>query len=100
RRKAAQGGLPRMAGRRSGAGPGRRARVPLRRSRVSLPVAAGPQRKRRMSLLVKAQREGRDIVDVTPRSAGWRYVGFSAHRLAAGETITLDRAGSEVCIVV
>ena len=37
-----------------------------------------------MSLLVKARREGRDIVTVTPQSAGWRYVGFSAHRLAAG----------------
>ena len=52
-----------------------------------------------MSLLVKARR-GRDIVEVTPQSAGWRYVGFSAHRLAAGEAITLERRGSEVCIVV
>ena len=34
-----------------------------------------------MSLLVKGKREGRDIVEVTPQTAGWRYVGFSAHRL-------------------
>jgi 5-deoxy-glucuronate isomerase len=52
-----------------------------------------------MSLLVKARR-GRDIVEVTPQSAGWRYVGFSAHRLAAGEAMTLLRNGSEACIVV
>ena len=53
-----------------------------------------------MSLLVKARRQARDIVEVTPRSAGWRYVGFSAHRLGAGESMMLDRGGSEVCIVV
>ena len=53
-----------------------------------------------MSLLVKARREDRDIVRVTPRSAGWRYVGFSAHRLAAGDSVTIERAGEEVCIVV
>jgi 5-deoxy-glucuronate isomerase len=53
-----------------------------------------------MSLLMKAHRNGRDIVEVTPRSAGWRYVGFSAHRLGPDESMTLSRAGSEVCIVV
>ena len=53
-----------------------------------------------MSLLVKARREGRDIVDVTPQSAGWRYVGFSAHRLAAGEAMPIDRPEDELCIVV
>ncbi len=41
-----------------------------------------------MSLLVKARRNGREIVKVTPQSAGWKYVGFAAFRLAAGETIT------------
>jgi len=53
-----------------------------------------------VSLLVKARREGRDIVRVTPASAGWTYVGFSAHRLAPGERMTLDLAGREACIVV
>jgi len=53
-----------------------------------------------MSLLVKARREGRDIVEVTPQSAGWGYVGFSAHRLAAGEAMAIDRAKAEVCLVV
>jgi 5-deoxy-glucuronate isomerase len=54
-----------------------------------------------MSLLVKAKPEGRDIVTVTPRTAGWSHVGFEALRLAAGESmqITLpeDREG---CLVV
>src|SRR6476619_231835 len=53
-----------------------------------------------MSLLVKARREGRDIVKVTPQSAGWRYVGFSAHRLAACETIEIAQPADELCIVV
>ncbi len=53
-----------------------------------------------MSLLVKARRDGREIVQVTPASAGWRYVGFSAYRLGAGERVVLDLAGRELCIVV
>ena len=53
-----------------------------------------------MNLLVKAHPEGRDIVRVTPRSAGWRYVGFSAHRLAMGESMTIDRPDEELCIVL
>ena len=44
-----------------------------------------------MSLLVKAKKSGRDIVAVTPASAGWRYVGFAAHRLAAGESVQAKR---------
>jgi 5-deoxy-glucuronate isomerase len=52
-----------------------------------------------MSVLVKAKR-GREIVHVTPQSAGWKYVGFDAYRLQAGETINLDLAGREVCVVV
>lgn len=53
-----------------------------------------------MSLLVKARPEGRDIVRVTPQSAGWRYVGFSAHRLRNGESMTIDQPADELCIVV
>ena len=52
-----------------------------------------------MSLLAKAQ-TGRDIVSVTPAQAGWTYVGFSAHRLARGETVSFNTAGRETCIVV
>lgn len=53
-----------------------------------------------MTLLVKAKRAGREIVNVTPRSAGWRYVGFAAYRLEPEERATLDLVGREVCIVV
>jgi 5-deoxy-glucuronate isomerase len=53
-----------------------------------------------MSLLVKASRRGRDIVTVSPESSGLRYVGFSAHRLAAGEKLATSQPGRELCVVV
>ena len=53
-----------------------------------------------MSLLIKGRRDGRDIVRVTPQSAGWNYVGFAAHRLAARESWTVALPGAEACIVV
>ena len=52
-----------------------------------------------MTLLVKA-RPVPTIVEVTPRSAGWRYVGFAAYRLKGGETIELDLPERESCVVV
>src|SRR5512145_580167 len=53
-----------------------------------------------MPLLVKARRDAREIVRVTPESAQWRYVGFSAYRLSAGESVDLGLRGREICIVV
>ena len=54
-----------------------------------------------MSLLVKGHAQGRDIVTVTPASAGWKHVGFAAFRLAAGETLHLALpADREGCLVV
>ena len=53
-----------------------------------------------MSLLVKARRDGRGIVEVTPQSAGWKYVGFAAYRLEPGEALTLAADALERCIVV
>jgi 5-deoxy-glucuronate isomerase len=53
-----------------------------------------------MSLLVKAKRSGRDIVSVTPQSAGWKYVGFAAYRLRPGETVTIAADSFERCVVV
>jgi 5-deoxy-glucuronate isomerase len=52
-----------------------------------------------MSLLVKA-RPGGEIVAVRPESSGLRYVGFSAHRLAAGESLEVNVPGRELCVVV
>jgi 5-deoxy-glucuronate isomerase len=53
-----------------------------------------------VTLLVKAAPTGRDIVTVAPASAGWRYVGFSAHRLAPAERMTLAADDRERCVVV
>jgi len=53
-----------------------------------------------MNLLVKGRRNGKEIVKVTPQTAGWKYVGFAAYRLAPGESFTLDSDLRERCIVV
>lgn len=54
-----------------------------------------------MSLLVKAKAQGREIVKVTPASAGWKHVGFECFRLAAGERLTLTLPNDrEACLVV
>jgi 5-deoxy-glucuronate isomerase len=39
------------------------------------------------------------IVHVTPESAGWAYVGFDLHRLAAGETVSGVTNEREACLV-
>ena len=56
-------------------------------------------------LLVKASKQGREIVNVTPEGmpaicAGWSHVGFRALRLAKGEMESLDTGARELCIVV
>jgi len=53
-----------------------------------------------MSVLVKARRDARELVRVTPQSAGWRYVGFAAYRLREGESVDVELPGREVCVVV
>lgn len=52
-----------------------------------------------MKLLLKSK-PGRDAVAVTPEQAGWQYVGFSAHRLADGESFLVDTGAREYCVVV
>ena len=78
------------------AGPPQDANRPLGGSAAAQPQAWGDHKR----LLVKAKPEGRDIVRITPQSAGWRYVGFSAHRLDKGESMTIDQPDEELCIVV
>ncbi|MCP4383334.1 MAG: 5-deoxy-glucuronate isomerase, partial [Hyphomicrobiales bacterium] len=41
----------------------------------------------------------RRLIHITPESADWEYVGFDLHRLKAGETVTAETAGREVCLV-
>ncbi|MVA12222.1 5-deoxy-glucuronate isomerase [Agrobacterium vitis] len=40
------------------------------------------------------------VHDITPQSAGWRYVGFSLHRLRAGETVGEATGLDEVILVM
>ena len=51
-------------------------------------------------LLVKARRDGKEVVNVTPQSAGWTHVGFRALRLAAGDSEHVATGARELCLVV
>jgi 5-deoxy-glucuronate isomerase len=53
-----------------------------------------------MNLLVKGQRDGREIVTITSEKAQWRHVGFSAKRMARGDRVSFDTGATEVCVVV
>ena len=39
------------------------------------------------------------VLNVTPKSAGWRYVGFSVHKLSIDQSISKQFDGRETCIV-
>ncbi len=40
------------------------------------------------------------VMEVTPKSAGWSYVGFKVLQLAPGESANGGEAGREACIIV
>ena len=44
-------------------------------------------------------KDGR-VIDITPKSAGWRHVGFQIRRLARGQSVTTAFPDREACIVV
>ena len=46
----------------------------------------------------KAPSEDGCILEVTPQSAGWDYVGFAVHKLEAGETLKKLEADKETCL--
>ncbi|KQR78142.1 5-deoxy-glucuronate isomerase [Rhizobium sp. Leaf341] len=52
------------------------------------------------NLLVKPRAETGLVHDVTPESAGWTYVGFQLHKLAAGEAVSGRTGEREVCLVL
>jgi 5-deoxy-glucuronate isomerase len=56
-----------------------------------------------MSRLLVSQntpdKDGR-VVNITPESAGWRYVGFEVFHLKAGQTVSRDAGDREQCIVI
>lgn len=51
-----------------------------------------------MEHIVHAQ-GGRLETDVTPERAGWQMLGFQAYSLPAGETLSLQSEGNELCLV-
>ena len=51
-------------------------------------------------LLVKPRTQGGPVHDITPASAGWRYVGFEVRDLAAGEIVEQATADRELCLVL
>jgi 5-deoxy-glucuronate isomerase len=53
-----------------------------------------------MNLVIKPKKSSQEIVCVTPQSAGWRYVSFSAYQLAPGQSLTLCDDTRELCAVV
>jgi 5-deoxy-glucuronate isomerase len=50
-------------------------------------------------LLVKGAKGHGRVTQVTPAGAGWTYVGFELHRLAAGQSAKGDTGDREVCLV-
>ncbi len=40
------------------------------------------------------------VVEITPESAGWRYVSFEVLRLSGGRTVERRTGGEEVCLVL
>jgi 5-deoxy-glucuronate isomerase len=55
-----------------------------------------------MSLLVRPHAPDDDgtLLDITPESAGWKYVGFRVVRLAAGARYNHVEDGREACLVI
>jgi 5-deoxy-glucuronate isomerase len=55
-----------------------------------------------MSLRVRSHAPAEDgtVLDITPESAGWKYVGFRVLRLAAGTRYKHVEDGREACLVI
>ncbi len=50
-------------------------------------------------LLIRPAGE-QQVHNITPVSAGWEHVGFSVYDLLAGDDLTLQQPGRELCLVV
>ena len=53
-----------------------------------------------MHLLIKPRKDSPEVVSVTPQSAGWRYISFSARKLVPGATVSFLDNSNELCVVV
>lgn len=53
-------------------------------------------------LLVKptASNQNEKIIDISPASAGWDYIGFQVYQMKKGSTISENTADQEVCLVL
>lgn len=51
-------------------------------------------------LLVKPLGTHGHVLQVTPASAGWTYVGFDLYRLGPGETVAAETGDREACLVL
>ena len=43
---------------------------------------------------------GGRVIDITPSSAGWRYVGFEVRLMAKGQSASFKFDGREACILI
>jgi 5-deoxy-glucuronate isomerase len=50
-------------------------------------------------LLVKPSGKTGKLVEITPQSAGWTYVGFELHRLETGQRVAARTGDREACLV-
>ena len=53
-----------------------------------------------MKLQIKPDKNRQQLVHVTPESADWVYVSFSAYQLAPGETLTVTEDAKELCAII
>jgi 5-deoxy-glucuronate isomerase len=53
-----------------------------------------------MHLLIKPRKDSPEVASVTPQSAGWRYISFSARKLVPGATASFLDNSNELCVVV
>jgi 5-deoxy-glucuronate isomerase len=51
------------------------------------------------NLLVKPAGNNGKVINITPESAGWSYVGFELHKLGPGQQAGADTGVREVCLV-
>jgi 5-deoxy-glucuronate isomerase len=51
-------------------------------------------------LLVKPTANRGRVINVTPETAGWTYVGFELHKLLAGESVAAATGDREACLVL
>jgi 5-deoxy-glucuronate isomerase len=53
-----------------------------------------------MHLLIKPRKDSPEVASVTPQSAGWRYISFSARKLVPGAKVSFLDNSNELCVVV